>query len=223
MGRVGLFVVHIMQGTLDGTDGWFHDPAAQVSAHFGVGKDGRVFQWVDTDAIAYAEAAYNDAAISIEHEGNSGETLTPVQLAASLTLLRWLHEKYPEVPLRRQLTVRPGVVGHGMLGVAGGNHPDCPGDPILAQFTAALNVPVAPPVVVGGIPRPEGPLPTLYWHIGGHEPWVQFLHACLKMPLPRRGGFGAITRRRVLAVQTAHGGPADGVVGPVTWGWLRQR
>jgi hypothetical protein len=176
-----------------------------------------------SDAIAYAEAAYNDAAISIEHEGLTGETLTPVQLAASLALLRWLHEKYPEVPLRRQLTVRPGVVGHGMLGVAGGDHPDCPGQPVLDQFTKALNVAPPPPERVHGVPRPTGPLPVLYRGIRGYEPWVQFLHACLNMPLPRRGGFGGITYRRVLTVQRAHGGPADGVVGPATWGWLGQR
>ena len=33
-------IIHIMQGTLAGSDSWFRNPAAQVSAHFGVGKDG---------------------------------------------------------------------------------------------------------------------------------------------------------------------------------------
>src|SRR5207244_7199464 len=42
-----ILIVHIMQGTLAGTDSWFRNPDAQVSAHFGVGKTGTIYQWVD--------------------------------------------------------------------------------------------------------------------------------------------------------------------------------
>ena len=48
-----LAIIHIMQGTLAGTDSWFRNPAAEVSAHFGVGKDGTVIQWVDTSDTAW--------------------------------------------------------------------------------------------------------------------------------------------------------------------------
>ena len=47
-------VLHIMQGTLGGTDSWFHNTASRVSSHFGVGKDGTVYQWVDTAERAWA-------------------------------------------------------------------------------------------------------------------------------------------------------------------------
>ena len=50
-------ILHIMEGILDGTDSWFRNPQAQASAHFGVGKDGRVYQWVDTADKAWAQAA----------------------------------------------------------------------------------------------------------------------------------------------------------------------
>jgi len=43
MGNILGVVLHIMEGTLDGS-----------SAHFGVGKDGRMFQWVDTSDKAWA-------------------------------------------------------------------------------------------------------------------------------------------------------------------------
>lgn len=35
-------VLHIMQGTLDGSDSWFRNTKSQASGHFGVGKDGRI-------------------------------------------------------------------------------------------------------------------------------------------------------------------------------------
>ena len=50
-------VLHIMEGTLDGSDSWFKNPTAQASSHFGVGKDGRTYQWVDTQ---YAPTPTNE-------------------------------------------------------------------------------------------------------------------------------------------------------------------
>src|SRR2546430_15452785 len=52
-------VLHIMEGTLDGSDSWFKNPTAQASSHFGVGKDGRTYQWVDTADKAWAQAGGN--------------------------------------------------------------------------------------------------------------------------------------------------------------------
>jgi N-acetylmuramoyl-L-alanine amidase-like protein len=145
MGAVDLGVVHIMQGTLAGTDSWFHDPAAQVSAHFGIGKDGTVYQWVDTGTVAWAEAAFNDQAISVEHEGVSGDELTGPQLEQLVTLMRWVSEVHG-VPLK--LWPFSGWTGHGELGVAGGNHPDCPGTPIMLQLPEVLDL-------AAGNPQPQ--------------------------------------------------------------------
>ncbi len=55
-------VVHIMQGTLAGCDSWFTSPASQVSAHFGVGKDGTVHQYV-----ALADAAWANGVVEAGH------------------------------------------------------------------------------------------------------------------------------------------------------------
>lgn len=35
-------VIHIMQGTMEGTISWFKNPTSEVSAHYLIGKDGRV-------------------------------------------------------------------------------------------------------------------------------------------------------------------------------------
>lgn len=145
--RIRLIVVHVAQSsTQSGIDAWFKNPAAQVSAHFSVSRTGIVHQYAPLSALVWAQANYNDVAVSIEHVGYSGQRLTRRQLRASLALLAWLHEQLPSVPLRR--TADPngrGVIGHGELGVVGGDHPDCPGWPILAQFNVALRVPATRP------------------------------------------------------------------------------
>jgi hypothetical protein len=138
--KVRLFVVHIAQGnSQSGIDAWFADPRAEVSAHFSISRTGQIHQHVPLDRMAWAESGYNDVAWSIEHCGYSGGRLSAPELRSSLHLLRWLHEQRPEVPLHR--TSDPngtGVIGHGELGVLGGDHPDCPGTPVLYQFNIAL-------------------------------------------------------------------------------------
>lgn len=137
---VRLFVLHVAQGSAQsGIDAWFRNPKAQVSAHFSISRFGTVHQHVALSRIAWAEKDYNDVAISIEHLGYSGQRLTRRQLKSSLALLDWLHSQFPRVPLRRTAAVLGhGVIGHGELGVAGGDHPSCPGEPILAQVARAL-------------------------------------------------------------------------------------
>ena len=56
-----LIVEHVMQGSLTGTDHWFQNPNAQVSAHFGIGKDGSVHQYVDTAFMGYLVDAERSA------------------------------------------------------------------------------------------------------------------------------------------------------------------
>lgn len=132
LGHIGL-VLHIQQGTEAGTDSWFHNPAAKVSAHFGNPKSGPLDQWVDTDDRAWAEVAGNPYWVSVENEGNSGDQLTPSQLENVAELLAWLHTIY-DVPLQisdNPAAGIPGLTGHGLGGTAWGGHTDCPGRPIL--------------------------------------------------------------------------------------------
>jgi hypothetical protein len=131
-------VLHIMEGTLDGSDSWFRNTSSEASAHFGVGKDGRIFQWVDTADRAWAQAAGNRTWLSIEHEGHSGDALTPQQLAATARIVAWAHAQHG-VPL--QLTDSPtgrGIGWHGMGGADWGGHYSCPGTLITAQRTAII-------------------------------------------------------------------------------------
>lgn len=138
---IGL-VLHVMEGTLEGSDSWFRraptkdDPGS--SAHFGVAKDGRIWQWVDTADRAWAQADGNESYVSVECEEWVGDTLTAAQVATLVRLVQWMHDHHG-MPFA--LANHPGERGlgyHSMGGTAWGNHP-CPGAPIIAARQAILN------------------------------------------------------------------------------------
>lgn len=93
-------VVHIMEGTLAGTDSWFADPANEVSAHYGIGTGGQVHQYVvETDSAWHAGRRArptwrmlkegvnpNLYTIGIEHEGLPATPWSDAMLGASTQL-----------------------------------------------------------------------------------------------------------------------------------------
>lgn len=130
-----------MEGTLDGTDAWFHNPQAQASADYGTGKDGRIYQWVDWtgDHKAWAQAVGNPYWVSIENEGHSGDTLTPAQLDAVAQIVADVFTR-EGVPFQLANTPSDKGLGfHAMGGQAWGGHFDCPGNPIINQRQAILD------------------------------------------------------------------------------------
>jgi len=131
-------VLHVMAGTLAGSDSWFKNPAAQASAHFGIGKAGEVYQWVDTADRAWAQAGGNRTWLSIEHEGQGGDALTPAQLAASARVIAWMHETHGVLLQATDSVDGRGIGWHGMGGAAWGGHTACPGTPIKAQRPALI-------------------------------------------------------------------------------------
>ncbi|MFF3497371.1 N-acetylmuramoyl-L-alanine amidase [Streptomyces sp. NPDC002795] len=127
-------VVHIMAGTLAGTDSWFRNSRAQASSHFGTGKTGALYQWVDTADRAWAQAGGNTSWLSVENEGQGGDSLTEAQLNVNAEVLAWAHKVY-DVPL--QVASSPSGKGlgyHAMGGSSWGGHTSCPGPKIVAQL-----------------------------------------------------------------------------------------
>ena len=123
-------VMHTMLGNLPGTIGWFNDPAAQASAHFGIDQQGGVHQFgpIGKGWISWAQMAGNLAWYSIEHadDGNQENPLTAEQIAASAQVVECL-AGFAGFPL--QVTDSPGIQGYGthvMGGAAWGGH-SCPG------------------------------------------------------------------------------------------------
>lgn len=147
-------VVHIMDGTLMGTDSWFRNPVSKASSHWGTGRNGTLYQWVGTEHRAWAQGNGNRAWLSSENEGRGGETLTEQQLDRNAEIFAWIHKTYDDVPLRRATGPDDRGLGwHGMGGKAWGNHPDCPGPKIVAQLDEIVKRAAA---IVGKKPAPGG-------------------------------------------------------------------
>lgn len=66
--------LHIMVGHLTGTDSTFQHPGG-ASAHYGIGADGTIHQYVDENNGSWSDANYtsNNSTISIEHEGGKSD------------------------------------------------------------------------------------------------------------------------------------------------------
>lgn len=220
--KPAFIVNHIMCGTLAGTDAWFNDRNSGVSAHYGVGKDGSIHQYVRDEDTAWANGQansptwplyrqfaghLNSSSISIEHEGYPQDGLTEAQYQATL----WLH---------RQLIARWGIpvdrlhiIGHDQLDTV--NRRDCPGpkfpwDRLFKDLGAAAQEPAAK----GGdddVTAKE--LPMLQQGSRGNA--VKAVQAITGAAVD--GDFGPNTAAAVKRWQAAHGLAADGIVGPKTW------
>lgn len=80
--------LHIMVGHLAGTDSVFNHPNG-ASAHYGIGADGTIHQYVNENDGSWSDANYasNNSTISIEHEGGmNGIPCTQACMDASAKL-----------------------------------------------------------------------------------------------------------------------------------------
>lgn len=80
--------LHIMVGHLAGTDSIFQHPGG-ASAHYGIGADGSIHQYVNENDGSWSDANYtsNNSTISIEHEGGmNGIPCTQACMDASAKL-----------------------------------------------------------------------------------------------------------------------------------------
>jgi len=123
-------VDHIMCGTLDGCDSWFNNPDAFASSHFGIGKDGRIHQYVDLNDCAWANGAVikpsaraapvvtvnpNTVTWSVEHEGQPKDEWTDAMYVADLRLKRYLWQR------------KSGLLLLGHCDIDSVNKSNCPG------------------------------------------------------------------------------------------------
>ena len=127
------------RATLESCAGWFANPKSEVSAHFGVAKDGRVWQFVDLKNTTWANGILeqpdmslpwlaecvskkvnpNRRTISIEHEGDSNDAMPETQYRATLALHRFLALSTGIIPDRQH------IIGHNQI--TGKQRANCPG------------------------------------------------------------------------------------------------
>lgn len=133
--KVIALVLHVMSGSLNATDSWFSNPASQVSAHFGVGNNGSIHQYVDTDEAAWANGIVevgntipqsfpsgvnpNLVTVSIENEGMTGEPLSASHYNSLIILSAWICKQYSIIPSEDT------VIGHYRISPI--TRPLCPG------------------------------------------------------------------------------------------------
>jgi hypothetical protein len=113
-------VLHTMVGDVPGATARFQQSSQQASAHYGVGYDGALYQWVDEDDAAWhaiddhrgADTGYiNENSIGIEHSdmGRPNGPRPDVLYAASARLVRDICNRY-RIPI---------AVGNVTLGISG--------------------------------------------------------------------------------------------------------
>jgi N-acetylmuramoyl-L-alanine amidase/IPT/TIG domain len=156
--RPAFVVLHSTAGTLGATDRRFADASRHGSAHYGVGLDGSMLQWVDESDTAFhtGRLPIDLVSIGIEHEdgGDQWSPRTAALYQASSRLVRAICLRY-RIPISRRW-----VLGHSELGGAGG---DCPGsldvDRIVAMASGTWQPgstpPPDPPAVSNGTPEDD--------------------------------------------------------------------
>jgi hypothetical protein len=82
-------VVHHMVGTIEGADKTFQDTVRQTSAHYGVARDGRIWQWVAENSTAWHAGNFtvNQQSIGIEHEDLAHDDFTETLYQTSAALI----------------------------------------------------------------------------------------------------------------------------------------
>jgi N-acetylmuramoyl-L-alanine amidase len=161
-------VIHIMEGTLAGTDSWFGNTQSKVSAHYGVGRSGEVHQFVDENNIAWhagrvtnptwslikkvGSGLYinpNYYTVGIEHEGTVDTDWTVEMYESTATLIAEIAQRW-NIPIDRN-----HVIGHHEIYAVKA----CPGQRVdfgkLISLATAKSLPqVQQPVIPKRILKP---------------------------------------------------------------------
>lgn len=138
-------VVHIAVGPFGAIRNWFQHPDARASAHYGVGKDGRIDQYVAEERAAWhagnvlrptwgllkAGVNPNRYTIGIEHAGYADDPWTEVMYETSASLIRDICDRW-NIPIDRN-----HIVGHREIYAA----KTCPGSQVSIEklITLALD------------------------------------------------------------------------------------
>lgn len=117
--------LHIMVGHLTGTDSVFQHPSG-ASAHYGIGADGTIHQYVSENDGSWSDANYasNNSTISIEHEGGmNGIPCTQACMDASAKLCADIARRHGWTHLQHN-----GLKGNIWLHreIPGTDHAGCP-------------------------------------------------------------------------------------------------
>lgn len=121
------FVVHVAQGSYQGTIDWFQNPEANVSAHYVADHEtGALTQQLDESDMGWHAGnwPYNQHSLGIEHSGFVNRTDYSDELyAASARIVRWAATEFDFPKRVRRYEIAPcdalagdgGVIGHHQI------------------------------------------------------------------------------------------------------------
>jgi hypothetical protein len=128
--------------------GFFNNPAAQVSAHFWVGKRGEVEQYVDTETVAWHAKHLNGAYVGVECEGFPEQALTEPQVDGFADIMAEGHDRHGWPLYLVEAAYGRGLGYHRMTG---GVNTACPSQLRVDQRSTILER--------AGATRPGAPAP----------------------------------------------------------------
>jgi N-acetylmuramoyl-L-alanine amidase len=168
--RPEAIVIHIMAGSLLGTDSWFANPAAGVSAHYGIGRNGQIHQYVREEDTAFHAGTVdrplwqtikrtaagvivnpNHYTIGIEHEGRETDVWTDSMCGTSGELIAAISARWG-IPVDRAHIVKhheirfakpcPGDTApmDRLIALAAGGAAPAPVPPALTQVTTMMTL-----------------------------------------------------------------------------------
>jgi peptidoglycan hydrolase-like protein with peptidoglycan-binding domain len=222
---IGLVLHHaVADGSL-----WafFDSPAAEVSAHFWVARDGTVEQYVDSETVAWHGMALNARYCGVETEGcteapNYAEPMTGAMVAGLARLYAEGAARHGWPNALADADGQPGL-GYHRMAVATA----CPCDVRLSRRPDILGQAFAATPAPGPLP-PPGPAPAPPPWPGRYLAWPPAMqgtdvHTWQSQMVARGwqlvadGVYGPASAEVCRAFQLEKGLAADGVVGPETW------
>lgn len=111
--KISRIVLHYTTSrNAEGSLSWWQRPEAQVSAHYLIGRDGKLYQAVKDEDKAWHARNANPESIGIEFAAQPGDHVTPAQEETATKLIHWLVDTY-DIPWTRINGHRytPGNIG----------------------------------------------------------------------------------------------------------------
>lgn len=170
-----LVVIHIMAGSLIGTDSWFATTDSQVSAHYGIGLKGEIHQYVNEKNRAWHAGRVsgptfklykpgvnpNDYTIGIEHEGQDLSKNPQAQIQASADLVKAICTRW-NIPIDRD-----HIIGHYQVF---DRKPNCPGtDKTVIDKIIKLASPAIVEEIIN-VPVPKSKVPKVLAFLNTLQP-----------------------------------------------------
>ncbi|MEU9351472.1 N-acetylmuramoyl-L-alanine amidase [Streptomyces griseoloalbus] len=203
---------------------FWNERGVTTESHFGVGYDGAVGQYMDTNVRADANASANNRAISVESAANTrnSDPWTADQLDTLVEIMVWAHRTHG-IPARVcRSDTDPGFGTHRMFRKWSLGGTECPGNARAKQFTDTLFPRFLEALEGSPVPTVTVELENLrYGETNGDVADLQraLIKRGERIPAGVTGYYGDQTRAAVASFQRKQGwtgSGADGIPGTET-------